>query len=1009
MPPAGPARPGILPLTRDEPLGGRTAHGAATGGPVVHSAVPRMSSLHERAKDVFLAALERPRTERRAFLDEACRGDAALKREAESLLAFHEDDGDPDPADAGFAAGEVFARRYRMIARLGRGGMGDVWRADDLVLNTPVALKLLYSSEPGDRARILNEVRVARQITHPAICRVFDVGEAAGGIVFYSMELVTGEDLDAFVRRVGRLPSERVVEIARQLCDGLAAAHAQGVLHRDLKPANVLIDNDGHVRITDFGIATSRTDATGHTLAGTPAYMAPEQRKPGTRLSERTDIYALGLVLYEMLVGDRPRSAETMLTPLPPPSALVPGVHPQLERVIMQALSPDPADRPESALEVASRLPPIGRGTEARAVTPAVRYSRRPTPWVAAAAGVGGVAAILAIVASFFIPVSTLTEQDTIVLADFENTTGEPVFDGALEVALAVALEQSPFLKVFPEERARETLRLMQRSSDERITRSIAREIARREHLKALLAGSIARLGRNYVLGLEAVNAETGDVMAREQAEAASREDVLGALGDVATRLRENLGESLASVNRFDVPLARATTGSLEALHAYSLALSNGREVPRLEAIPHLKRAIELDPDFAMAHALLSEIYVNTGQSALAPPFSRKAFDLRDRVSERERFFISWRYYRDALQAADEALELAQSWTATYPREPFAYNSLGIAYIRIGEFEQSLEPLREAIRLDPGFIPPYSNLAASLLALGRLADARAALVQAADRQLDFSGARRLSYLLAFVEGDSQTMERELKASVGVRTTNAAFGWQAHTAAFHGRVGEAREQFRRGLQQSLQGSYREVAAQLAMDAAEMHAVVGQCEEARREAASGLALSRDNTSLEQGGRVLALCGAAADASTLSAELAARFPDATLTMRLARPVIDAIVALRQGDAARTIELLEPVRRYDHAPTGKFWPRYLRGQAYLQMNDRRAADEFQSILDSRGEVPTSMLYPLSFLGLARATRDADPAAARAAYTAFLDLWRDADPDLPPLAAARAELARLP
>ncbi len=965
-----------------------------------------MASLHERAKDIFLAALERPRDERRGYLAQACGDDEALLREAESLLAFHEDDDGSDASEATFSAGDEFAGRYRMIARIGRGGMGDVWRADDLVLSTPVALKLLYSSEPSSRSRLLNEVRVARQITHPAVCRVFDVGEAPGGIVFYSMELVQGEDLAAFVRRVGRLPSEKVVGIARQLCAGLAAAHARGVLHRDLKPANVLIDDEGQVRITDFGIAVLRAEATGHTLAGTPGYMAPEQLSPGTKLTERTDIYALGMVLYEMLVGQRPRLLEAARASLPRPSTLVPGVHPQLERVVMQALSTDPRDRQASALDIADSLPAIGRGTNARAAAADDRPPRR-TSWIAAAAGIGGVAIILVILASLFLPARTLTEEDTVVLADFENTTGEPVFDGALKVALAVALEQSPFLKVFPEERARETLRLMQRSPDERITRPMAREIARREHLKALMAGSITRIGSRYVLGLEAVNAQTGDVMAREQAEAGSQEEVLTSLGEVAVNLRETLGESLASVQRFDVPLARATTPSLEALNAYSLALSNGREVPRLEAIPHLNRAIEVDPDFAMAHALLSETYVNTDQAALAPPFARKAFELRDRVSERERFFISWRYYRDALQAADKALELAQSWTATYPRDPFAHNSLGIAYIRVGEFEQSLEPLREAIRLDPGFIPPYSNLAASLLALSRLAESRATLKLAADRQLDFGGARRLSYLLAFVEGDAATMERELKASVGVRTTNAAIGWQAQAAAFHGRVAEAHDQFRRGVQLSLQGNYGQVAAQLTLDDAEMHATVGQCGPAQQEVTAGLALSRDSGSLEQASRVLALCGAAAASTNLSTELAQRFPDATLTMGLARPVTAAIQALHQGRPARALELLEPVRRYEHAPSARFWPPFVRGHAHLQLkNGPAAATEFQRILDRRGEVPTSMLYPLAYLGLARALHEVNPGAARSASASFLDLWQMADADLPPLVAARADAA---
>jgi tetratricopeptide (TPR) repeat protein len=968
-----------------------------------------MSSLHQRAKSVFLAALERPASERRAFLGEVCAGDEALLQEAESLLAFHEEDeGISEPVERAFVPGEVFAGRYRMVARLGRGGMGEVWRADDLVLKTPVALKLLHSTTPADRERILNEVRVARQITHPAVCRVFDVGEAAGDVVFYSMELVAGEDLSGFLRRVGRLPSERVIHIGRQLCDGLAAAHAQGVLHRDLKPANVLIDPDGGARITDFGIAVLRKDATGHTFVGTPAYMAPEQRKPGTPLSERTDIYALGLVLYEMLVGPHvSRSADDLGMRRPRPSTLVPDVNSGLERIVMRMLAVDPQERPTSALEVLAELTALDTGTRPGVVR---RGGFRLDPsWAMVAAVVIGLPALLVLISFFFLGGDTLTEQDTIVVADFENNTGEAVFDGALNVALAVALEQSPFLKVFPEDRARETLRLMQRSPDERITRPIAREIAQREHLKALLAGSISRLGRTYLLTLEAVNAQTGDVMAREQAEAASQEQVLTSIGQAAARLRENLGESLASVQKFDVPLARATTNSLQALQAYSLALHNGRETPRLEAIPHIKRAIELDPDFAMAHALLSEMYVNNGQTALAPPFAERAFELRDRVSERERFFISWRYYRDALQATDKARELAQSWVVTYPREPFAHNAVGVVLIRVGEWEQSVQPLREAIRLDPGFISPYTNLAASLLALGRFDEMRTVLEDAADRQLASGGPRRFSYLLAFMEGDAATMEREVKASLGVRSSNPAVVWQANAEAFNGRVREAHEQFRRAITLLQQGSLDEAAAQLMADDAEMHAVVGQCAEARSEVTAGVALSRDNSTLEQASRILALCGATAEAGSLSSEVEKRFPDATLSARMARPVTAAILALQRGDPAAAIDLLEPVRPYDRAPSGKFWPRYLRGQAHLRLGNREAAaTEFRSILGARGEVPTSMLYPLAHLGLARATADTDGSAAAAAYKQFLDLWADADPDLQPLQEARVEYSRL-
>jgi tetratricopeptide (TPR) repeat protein len=971
-----------------------------------------MSSLHQRAKEVFLAALERPAAERAAFIAEACTGDEELRREIESLLPFHEADEEapaPQERPDQFEPGQVIGDRYRMVRRIGRGGMGDVWRADDLILQTPVALKVIHAARPDARARLLNEVRLARQITHPAVCRVFDVAEAEAGVVFYTMELVTGEDLASLVRRAGRVPPEKVLDIARQLCAGLAAAHARGVLHRDLKPANVLIDDGGRVRITDFGIAIFRADADLHMLTGTPGYMAPEQRTPGATLSERTDIYALGLVLYELLVGQHPfpRSGDGSRPPLP--STVVRSVDPRLEQIIMRSLSADPDERPVSATAIvedlaAARHPgPMPGG----AMPPSFHDTRR---WIVAAAAAAIVAAA-GVGAWFGSPRGeALTERDTIVIADFQNTTDEPVFDGALKVALAVALEQSPFLKVFPDERARDTLRLMQRSPEERITPAVAREIARRAGLKALLAGSIAKFGDNYVLTVQAMNAENGDDMARELAEARSKEEVLTALGDAAKRIREKLGESLQSIQKFDVPLPLATTASIDALHAYALALPDGREVPRLEAVPHLKRAIEIDPSFALAHAQLSGVYANTGQAALAPQHSRRAFELRERVSERERFFISWRYYRDAVQDADKALELARSWTETYSREAFAFNGLGAALIRVGRFEESIGPLREAIRLDPKFSPAYSNLAGALFARGNYSEARAILQQAADAGLDFNGVHRLSYLLAFVDGDEQTMTRELKASLGAGETNAAYGWQAHTFAFAGRTTEAHQQFRQGIQLARQGNFTEVAAQLGVEDAEMHAVTGECAEARAEVAEGVAGSRDNETLERASRALALCGDSTGALELIRELVRRFPEATLTHRIAVPITTAILALNRREPLRAVQVLEPVKPYDHAPSFGSWSRYLRGQAHLQLGDgKSAAAEFQAILDHRGEAPVSMLYALAHTGLARvAALAGDADATRRYYERFFALWRDAAATAGPMRDARLEYARI-
>jgi tetratricopeptide (TPR) repeat protein/predicted Ser/Thr protein kinase len=971
---------------------------------------------------VFLAALARPEAERDSFLADACRDDGDLRREVESLLAFHEE---PDVADRAlpsrpltgaeeprpFAPGDVFAGRYRMITRLGRGGMGDVWQADDLILGTPVAIKLIHSTRPSARAAILNEVRLARQVTHPAVCRVFDVGEAEGEL-FCSMELVRGEDLAKLLRRAGRLPVEKVIDITRQLCAGLAAAHARGVLHRDLKPANVLIDDEGLVRITDFGIAIPRDKTGNHVLIGTPGYMAPEQLVAGAALSERTDIYALGVVMYELIAGSHPMTHAGAGGAPEPLSTLVP-VDPAIDRLVLRTLSANPDDRPPSAMAVADALTELvsGRPTGPTGAVAASPRRRIPRRWLVAASTAAAVAIVALTVFAVRTPgARALTAQDTIMLADFENSTGEAVFDGTLKVALAVALEQSPFLKVFPDQRARETLRLMDRPADERLSAPVAREIARREQLKALLTGSIASLGSHYVLAIEAINADTGDVMAREQVEVSSKEQVLTALGTAASSLRKKLGESLATIERFDVQLPRATTSSLEALHAYALALDEGRAIPRLEAIPHLRRAIEIDPHFAMALALLSGMYSNTGQTALAPELSQRAFELRDRVSERERFFIAWRYYRDALQEANKALELARSWTATYPREAFAFNALGIASQAVGQYEEAHKALTEAIHLDPKFVPAYLNLGEVLRAQNRFADARRLFADAATHGIDHLSLRRTAYLAALVEGDRSGSARHLEWALNAPDHVAALDWQPRTAALTGQVAAAHQQFHTIVQIAEQKGFNEWAAKFALEDAEMHAVVGHCAEVSDEIAASLGLSRDNFNLARAARVLAVCGRSAEASGLVVETEQRFPEATLTNQVLLPVAAAASAIKRGDATGALKLLDAVRPFDHAQVTEFWPKYLRAQAHLLLNNgREAALQFEQIVQHRGEAPDSMLYPLAYLGLARAAAvSGDVSRARQSYNEFLALWKDADRDLPPLQSARQELERI-
>jgi eukaryotic-like serine/threonine-protein kinase len=902
----------------------------------------------------------------------------------------------PAPSEAPrFVSGDVFADRYRMVARLGVAPMGEVWRADDLVLGTAVALMVVLAPSAETRRQILNEVRLVRQITDPAVRRVFDVGEA-GNDVFCTMELIDGQDLGTLLKRVGRLPPEKVSDIGQQVLSGLAAAHAQGVLHRDLRPASILIDQHGAVCITDFAIGIPTT--IGHANPNALVYMAPEQLNRGTPLSERTDLYAVGVVLYELLVGEPPpRSA---LTSAHLPSRRIGEVDPNLENAIVEAMSPDPRRRPPSAAAMLAAL-------EAR---PRARATSRLSPWVAGAV-LAAVIGALAVISSRLLPRGTaLSDRDTIVLADFANSTGDPVFDGTLKVALSVALEQSPFLKVYPDVAVRETLRLMQRTPDLPITRALARDIARREQLKALVVGSIASLGSHYVISLEAVDAETGDVMAREQMEVPRKEEVLSALGTATSSFREKLGESIGSVRRFDAPLPRATTSSLEALHAYTLALDEGRLVPRAEAVPHLQRALELDPNFAMAHALLSGVYANTGRSADAPRYSQRAFELRDRVSERERFFISWRYLVDAEQAWDKALDLAVEWTQTYPREAFAFNSLGLASGTLGQHERAVAAFRQALALDQKFVPPYANLAGSLMGLNRFEDVTGALQLASTNGINTNGIQRTTYLLAYITNDRAAMDGAIAMARKTPDAAAATAWEARAAAGSGRFRAAHDSYQRAVEEARGDDYHELAAQWTAEDAETMALSGVCQDARRQSGRALELSRDNFTLERVSRALALCGSAQEATALTQELTKRFSSATLTMNLQLPVTMAIIAARAGDPARALRLLEPVTAYDHAPAAEFWPSYLRGEAYLTLKQPRdAAAQFARIIDHRGEAPTSPLYSLSLLGSARAAALAgDMPAARAHYERLLNAWSGADANAATLKEARQEYVRI-
>ena len=683
----------------------------------------------------------------------------------------------------------------------------------------------------------------------------------------------------------------------------------------------------------------------------------------------------------------------------------------------MQALSPDPRDRPASALEMAASLPEHRRPRRRTAPSPpasAPPVERRDGGSAGAAlAAVVAVAGRGVVVLRLARRAARLTERDTIVLADFENTTGEPVFDGALKVALAVALEQSPFLKVFPDDRARETLRLMQRSPDERITRSIAREIARREQLKALLAGSIASLGRNYVLALEAINAETGDVMAREQAEAGEQ----GAGADVARHGDVAAAREAGRVARVDPEVRRpAAAGDDAVARRAARLLAGALRRPRGAASrgdPAPQARDRARPD------------VCDGAGAAVGGLRQHRPDRRWRRRFRARrsscatgsASASGSSSRGAttatpIQAWDKALELARSWTATYPREAFAFNSLGSALIRFGQFEQSVAAVA---RSDPSRSAVRSRLFESRRVAAGAQSARprrrAVLQQAADRQLDFIGARRLSYLLAFVQGDAKTMARELESSVGVRETNAAFGWQAHTSAFDGRVKAAHEQFRRGIQMSLQGNFAEVAAQLTMEDAEIHAMVGQCAEARSEVPPRARVEpRQRHARARQPRPGAVRRGQRGVERCRTSWRRRFPEATLTVRVSLPVTAAALAIQRGDAgarARTAGAGQAVRSRAV------------GGVLAGLPSRPGLPAAEGRRGGRRPVPEHPGPPRRGAGVdalsPRASRPRScggvgqrPEHGRAQYDRLLTLWKEADSDLQPLQDARLEQSRL-